>query len=138
MSSFSHHVLLYLRTLYIVLSLVRRRVVSPGSNLCTTFLKIPKHYKTVAVRLRFIFQLTYVQYCTCAITVLVIIKLTKFADALWLRCASCWLIFDIISSCFAKFKNVVHKLTSKRIATSVFKTSQLSRNEFCTNKLLSG
>ena len=26
-------------------------------------LKIPKHYKTVAVRLRLIFQFTYVQYC---------------------------------------------------------------------------
>ena len=59
MSSFSHHVLLYLRTLYIVLSRV-----SPGSKLCTTFLKIAKHYKTVAVRLRLTFQFTYVQYCT--------------------------------------------------------------------------
>jgi len=34
----------YLRTLYIVLSLVRRR--------CTTIVKTATHYKTVAVRLR--------------------------------------------------------------------------------------
>ena len=45
-----------------------------------------------------------------ACTVLVIIKLTKFAVALRLRCGSCKLIFDIISSFFAKFKNVVHSL----------------------------
>ena len=36
---------------------------SPGFKLCTTFLKIAKHYKTVAVRLRLIFQFTYLQYC---------------------------------------------------------------------------
>ena len=66
-------------TLYIVWSLVRRRVtrrltrlqtmhnvlgVSPGSKLCTTFLDIAKHFKTVAVRLQLLFQFTYVQYCT--------------------------------------------------------------------------
>ena len=66
MFSFSHHVLLYLRTLYIVWSLVRRRVTRRGSKLCiVTFLKIAKHYKTVAVRLRLIFQFIYVQYCIC-------------------------------------------------------------------------
>ena len=43
-------------------------------------------------------------------TVLVLIKLTKFAFALRLRCGSCKFIFDIISSFFAKFKNVVHSL----------------------------
>ena len=43
-------------------------------------------------------------------TVLVIIKLTKFAVALRLRCGSYKLIFDIIPSLFAKFKNVVHSL----------------------------
>ena len=43
-------------------------------------------------------------------TVLVIIKLTKFAVALRLRCSSCKLIFDIIASFFAKFKYVVHSL----------------------------
>ena len=37
--------------------------VSPGSKLCQTFLKIAKHYKMVAVRLRLILQFTYVQYC---------------------------------------------------------------------------
>ena len=37
--------------------------VSPGSKLCTTFLNISKHFKTVVVRLRLIFQFTYVQYC---------------------------------------------------------------------------
>ena len=41
-------------------------------------------------------------------TVLVLIKLTKFVIALRLRCGFCKLIFDIISSFFAKFKNVVH------------------------------
>ena len=45
------------------------------------------------------------------ITVLVLIKLTKFAVALRLRCGSCKLIFFyIISSFFVKFKNVVHRL----------------------------
>ena len=43
-------------------------------------------------------------------TVLVKIKLTKFAVELRLRCGSCKLIFVIISSFFAKFKNVVHSL----------------------------
>ena len=57
-----HHFLQYLRTLYIVWSLVRRQVT--GSKLCTMFLNISKHFKTVAVRLRLIFQFTYVQYCT--------------------------------------------------------------------------
>ena len=42
--------------------------------------------------------------------VLVLIKLTKFAIALRLRCGSCKLMFDIISSLFDKFKNVVHSL----------------------------
>ena len=47
-------------------------------------------------------------------TVLVIIKLTKFAVALRLRC-DCVAVpvnyfFYIISSFFAKFKNVVHSL----------------------------
>ena len=42
-------------------------------------------------------------------TVLVIIKLAKFAVALLLRCGSCKLIFDIISSFFV-FKNVAHSL----------------------------
>ena len=37
--------------------------VSPRSKLCTTLLKIAKHFQTVAVRLRLIFQFTYVQYC---------------------------------------------------------------------------
>ena len=45
-----------------------------------------------------------------AVAVLVLIKLTKFAVALRLRCGSCKLIFDIISSFFAKFKNIVHSL----------------------------
>ena len=62
-----HHFLQYLRTFYIVWSLVRRRVtrelLSPGSKLCTPFLNISKHFKTVAVRLRLIVQFTYVQYC---------------------------------------------------------------------------
>ena len=44
------------------------------------------------------------------VTVLVLVKLTKFAVALRLRCGSCKLIFDIISSFFVKFKNVVHSL----------------------------
>jgi len=44
------------------------------------------------------------------LAVLVLIKLTKFAVALRLRCGSCKLIFDIISSYFAKFKNVEHSL----------------------------
>ena len=43
-------------------------------------------------------------------TALVFIKLTKFAVALRLRSGSCKLIFEIISPCFAKFKNVVHSL----------------------------
>ena len=43
-------------------------------------------------------------------TVLVIIKLTKFAVALRLRCGSCKKKFDIILPCFAKFKTVVHSL----------------------------
>ena len=43
-------------------------------------------------------------------TVLVLIKLTKFAVALRLRCGSCKLIFDIFSSVCATFKNVVHGL----------------------------
>ena len=43
-------------------------------------------------------------------TVLVLIKLTKFAVALLLRFCSCKLIFDIISSFFAKFKIVGHSL----------------------------
>ena len=43
-------------------------------------------------------------------TVLVLIKLTNFAVGLRLRCGSCKLIFDIISSFFVKFKNVVHSL----------------------------
>ena len=68
MSAFSHHVLLYLRTLYmyIVWSLVRRRVTRRLTGLQTmhNVLKIAKHFKTVAVRLRLIFQFTYVQYCT--------------------------------------------------------------------------
>ena len=46
-------------------------------------------------------------------TILVLIKLTKFAAALRLRCLDRnpvnW-IFDIISSLFAKFTNVVHSL----------------------------
>ena len=37
--------------------------VSPGSKLCTTFINIANHFKTVVVRLRLIFQFTYVQYC---------------------------------------------------------------------------
>ena len=42
-------------------------------------------------------------------TVLVLIKLTKFAVALRLRCGSCkFNFFNILSSLFAKFKNVVH------------------------------
>jgi len=40
-------------------------------------------------------------------TLLFIIKLTKYAVALRLRCGSCKLIF---SSFFAQFKNVVHSL----------------------------
>ena len=66
MSSFSHHALLYLRTLYIVWSLVRRRVTRRLTGLQTmhNVLKIAKHFETVAVRLRLIFQFTYVQYCT--------------------------------------------------------------------------
>ena len=43
-------------------------------------------------------------------TVLVLIKLTKFAVALRLRWGSCKLIFYIISSFFANLKNVVHSL----------------------------
>ena len=47
---FFYHVLPYFRTLYIVWSLVRRRViigVSPGSKLCSTFLNIAKYLKMV-------------------------------------------------------------------------------------------
>ena len=75
MVSLFYHVLRYLRTLYIVLSLVRRRV-----SLCTTFLKIAKHFKTFAVRLRLIFQFTYVQYCTylCTSNVNVLLYRGKF------------------------------------------------------------
>ena len=43
-----------------------------------------------------LFKLFWVDCCT----VLVLIKLTKFAVALRLRCGSCKLIFDIISSLF--------------------------------------
>ena len=53
------HVLLYLRTLYIVWSLVRRRLtrrLTRFQAMCNV-LKYSKHYKTVAVRLRLIFQL---------------------------------------------------------------------------------
>ena len=46
----------------------------------------------------------------CVCTVLVLIKLTKFVVELRLHCGSCKLIFYIISSIFAKFKNVVHSL----------------------------
>ena len=65
MSSFSHHNLLYLRTLYIVWSLVRRRVTRRLTGLQTmhNVLKIAKHFKTVSVWLRLIFQFTYFQYC---------------------------------------------------------------------------
>ena len=59
MSSFSHHVLLYLRTFYIVWSLVRRRVTRRLTGLQTmhNVAQIAKHLKTVAVRLRLIFNL---------------------------------------------------------------------------------
>jgi len=44
------------------------------------------------------------------LTVLGLIKLTKFAVALQLRCGSFQLIFDNISSFVAKFKKVVHSM----------------------------
>ena len=68
--SLFHHFLQYLRTLYIVWSLVRRRVtrrLTRLPKLCTTLLNISKHFKTVAVRLRLIFQFTYVLYCIVCI-----------------------------------------------------------------------
>ena len=73
MSSFSHHVLLYLRTLYIVWRLVRRRVTRRRTRFQTmhSAIKIAKHYKTVVERLRLIFQFTYVQYCTKVYTRLI-------------------------------------------------------------------
>ena len=43
-------------------------------------------------------------------TVLVLIKLTKFAVALRLRCGTCKLFFLYIISSFFVFKNVVHSL----------------------------
>ena len=50
----------------------------------------------------------------CLYTVLVLIKLTKFAVALRLRCGCIAvpvnLFFDIILSFFAKFKNVAHRM----------------------------
>ena len=50
-------------------------------------------------------------YLYTAQTVLVIIKLTKCAVALWLRCGSCKLtFFYTISSFVAKFTNAVHSL----------------------------
>ena len=54
----------------------------------------------------------YLVLCFCCVfsTVLVLIKLTEVAVALRLRCGSCNLIFDIISSLFAKCKNVVLRL----------------------------
>jgi len=55
--------------------------------------------------------------------VLVLIKLTKIAVALWLRCGSCKLIFYIISFFFAKFKNVVHSLEpGETLSNSYLKT----------------
>ena len=54
MSSISHHVLLYLRTLYIVWSLVRRRVTRRLTRLQTmcNALKHRKILQNVALRLR--------------------------------------------------------------------------------------
>ena len=65
MSSFSHHVLLYLRTLYIVWSLVRRRVTRRLTRFQTMH-NVLKNSKTLyngcgAVAVNF--QFTYVQYC---------------------------------------------------------------------------
>ena len=56
-------------------------------------------------------------------TVLVLIKLTKFAVALRFFCCSCKLIFGIISSFFAKFKKlyIVWSLVRRRV------TRRLSR-----------
>ena len=45
-----------------------------------------------------------------AVTVLVIIKLTKSPVSLRLRCGSGKLFFVVYSPCFAIFKNVVHSL----------------------------
>ena len=58
-TSLFHHVLRYLRTLYIVKSLVRRRVTRRLTRFQTmhNVLKIAKHYKTVVVRLRLIFSI---------------------------------------------------------------------------------
>ena len=55
-------------------------------------------------------QLSILSGLSVPSTVLVLIKLTKFAVALRLRCGSCKMIFDTISSFFAKFKNAVHSL----------------------------
>ena len=75
-----HHCSLHLRTLYIVWSLVRRRVTRRLTRLQTM----------------------------CYSTGL--IKLKKCAVALRLRCGFWKLIIDIISSFFAKFENVEHSL----------------------------
>ena len=67
--SLFHHVMRYLRTLYIVWSLVRRRATRRLTGLQTmhNVLKNSKTFQngwgSVAVRLRLIFQFTYVQYC---------------------------------------------------------------------------
>ena len=54
----------YLRTLYIVLSLVRRRV-SPGSKLCTMFLNIAKYFKTVRCGCVYFFNLLKTSSVKC-------------------------------------------------------------------------
>ena len=69
--------------------------VLPGSKLCTTFLKIAKHFKTVAVRLRLIFQLTYDQYCTSIFHVLRYLRTLHIVRSLMRRLVkgSLWSIY---------------------------------------------
>ena len=70
-------------------------------------------------------------------TLLVIIKLTKFAVALRLHCGSCKLIFDIISSFFAKFKNVVHSLEPGETPRSHQAPNYVQRSQISQNTLKS-
>ena len=53
--------------------------------------------------------------CNLPVTVLVLIKLTKFAVPVRFRCGSAKLNFVIFSSCFAIFTNVVHNLDHCKI-----------------------
>ena len=48
---------------FLINILFGRNFIKDKAHWIAIFLKIAKHYKTVAVRLRLIFQFTYVQYC---------------------------------------------------------------------------